>query len=76
MGKLIRVSVLTLLLACSASAGIMTHDVYVTPPPPPPPQQQSSQEAQEPVADQETAETEEAITPLVIQIALDLFALL
>ena len=75
MGKLVRVSVLTLLLACSASAGIMTHDVYA-PPPPPPPQQQSSQEAQEPVAAQETAEIEEAITPLAIQIALDLFALL
>ena len=72
MGKAIRASVLTLLLACSASAGIMTHD-YAPPPPPPP---QSSVEAQEPAADQETAGTEEAITPLVIQIALGLFALL
>ena len=35
MGKLIRASALVLLLACSASAGIMTYDVYQPPPPPP-----------------------------------------
>jgi hypothetical protein len=72
MGKAIRVSALVLLLACSAQAGWMTCDV-VQPPPPPP----STQSAQEPAEeDQETVTEAEAETPLLVQIALNLFALL
>jgi hypothetical protein len=79
MGKLIRASVLTLLFACSASAGIMTHGVYDPPPPPPPTQLQSdgvmvngspqSQPSQE-------ATAEELAEASLVQIALNLLALL
>ena len=78
MGKAIRASALVLLLACSASAGVITHDVY-QPPPPPPPQQQSSVEAQEPAVtdQQQTAmQPEEAAIQLAVNVALDLLALL
>lgn len=72
MGKAIRASVLTLLLAGSASAGIMTHGVYDPPPPPPPAEQQ---QVQEPTVQEETAEDAREVN-LFVQIALDLLTLL
>ena len=76
MGKLIRASTLVLLLACSASAGIITYDHHQPPPPPPPAeQQQSSVETPEPTTAEQTADAEPEI-PLIVQIALDLFVLL
>jgi hypothetical protein len=73
MGKLIRASALVLLLACSASAGIITYDHHQPPPPPPPAEQQ--QELESVTAPDEEAKAESEI-PLLIQIALDLFELL
>jgi hypothetical protein len=71
MGKLMRASALVLLLACSASAGIMGNDVYQPPPPP------SAQSVQEPTAeDEDTTIADETETPLLVQVALDVLALL
>lgn len=73
MGKAIRAFVLVVLLACSASAGIMQNDAPQPPPPPPP----STQYVQEPTMEDQGATTEaEAETLLAIRIALNLLALL
>jgi hypothetical protein len=76
MGKLIRASVLTLLLVCSASAGIITHGVAEPAPSPTP---QPSQEVREQSAEPEPAAASEAsdetAIQLVVEVALDFLAL-
>lgn len=73
MGKAIRACTLVLLLACSASAGIIQNGSPEPPPPPPP----STQSAQEPATEgQETAEEIQPEALLVVQFALSLLALL
>lgn len=69
MGKAIRTCALVLLLACSASAGIMQFDKTQ----PPPPSTQSVEET--PAEDQDTATAVETET-LLVQVALDVLALL
>lgn len=74
MGKVIRACTLVLLLACSASAGIIQNGSPEPPPPPPPP---SAQSVQEPATEgqEETAEVETE-TLLIIRFALNLLTLL
>jgi hypothetical protein len=74
MGKAIRVSAMVLLLACSASAGIMQYDVA---PPPPPPPVQSDGIMQYDLAPPTEGTTEgQTEPPLLVQIALNLLTLL
>jgi hypothetical protein len=74
MSKLIRASVLVLLLACSASAGVMMGG---SPPPPPPPPSQTTQVTQEPGAiEPEETTGVQPETLLLVRIALNLLALL
>ena len=73
MSKAIRASVLVLLLACSASAGIMQYDVA----PPPPPPVQSDGIMQYDFAPPTEGTTEGQTEPLLlVQIALNLLTLL
>jgi hypothetical protein len=83
MGKTIRASALVLLLACSASAGIMGND---TPQPPPTPVPQSAaviiqNDSSQPSVQETTTEGQgtdagdESATPLLVQFALSLLAL-
>ena len=72
MGKVIRAAALTVLLACSASAGTIQYG-SPEPPPPPPPSTQSIQETTE--EDQETTTGYEAETLLLVRVALNLIAL-
>ena len=73
MGRAIRASALVLLLACSASAGIIQFDKTQLPPPPPP----STQSVEEPTAEgQETTTEVQPETLLLVRVALNLLALL
>ena len=76
MGKAIRSCMLVLLLACSASAGIMGHDVYQPPPPPPPPSESVQSEGTNDSPQSQPAQETSAEASLLVQIALNLLTLL
>ena len=73
MGKAIRVSVLILLLACSAQAGYIPND---TPAPPPPPQTNIMQEPTDTDQEPTGGVTPNDVADSLTQTALELLALL